>query len=234
MRPVDKGKDLGSFKPYNKACAPLQDRLGEYCSYCERWIAAAIEVEHILPKKANPSQKYRWSNFLLACKNCNTGKGSDQIIVTDYLWPDLDNTFLAFCYDDEGRAYPNPRLPPAILEKAKATWTLTNLNWHPDTTFTGMVAPSEKDHRHSHRKQAWIYASDKRNQLLQYDTPDRRVSVAKDALQRGMFSVWMTVFNTTSELDREIRRLLIENFVGTATNCFDRLGNAHRSSTGQI
>lgn len=234
MRPVNKGKDLGRFKPYTDACSHLQERLGEYCSYCERWIAAAIEVEHVLPKKLNPSQKYRWNNFLLACKNCNTGKGAGQVIVTDYLWPDVDNTFLAFCYDDEGRAYPNPRLPPAILAKANATWALTNLNWHPDPTFPGMVVPSEKDHRHSHRKHAWNYASDKRDQLLQCDTPERRILTAEDALQRGMFSVWMAVFCTASDLDREIRKLLIQKFVGTATNCFDRFGNPRRSSTGQI
>lgn len=234
MRPVNKGKDLGSFKPYSNACGPLQDRLGEYCSYCERWIASAIEVEHIQPKKPNPSQKFRWNNFLLACKNCNTGKGAVQIIVSDYLWPDVDNTFLAFCYDDEGRAYPNPKLPPAILQKAKATWTLTNLNWHPDITFPGMEEPSDKDHRHLHRKQAWQYAKNKRDQLLQCDTQSRRESTADDALQRGMFSVWMSVFGSDAQLDREVRKLLIARFKGTATQCFDRFGNPRRSSTGQI
>lgn len=234
MRSVNKGSDRGSFNPYQDACTPLQDAIGEYCSYCERWIASAIEVEHILPKKSNPSRKFRWINFLLACKNCNSGKSAANISLKDYLWPDRDNTFLAFVYDDEGRVYPRSQLPSQIAQKAKATWELTNLHWHPDVSFPGMHVPSAKDKRYVHRKQAWTYATDKRHELLKLDTPDRRLAVAKDALQRGMFSVWMTVFGSNSEMDRSVRLLLIQHFTGTAVECFDRFSNPRRSATGTL
>ena len=36
------------FQPYNKAKADLLDRLGEYCSYCER--PGDLHVEHVVPK----------------------------------------------------------------------------------------------------------------------------------------------------------------------------------------
>lgn len=234
MRPINKGKDRGYFKPWGKACNALQDAIGEYCSYCERWIASAIEVEHVLPKNEYPSQKYRWGNFLLACKNCNSGKGHGAIAITDFLWPDSDNTSLAFCYDQEGRVYPNAALPPAIYAKAKAIWELTNLNWHLDTSFPGMSAPSEKDKRYIHRREAWLYANDKRDQLLQFDSQQRRESVMRDALQRGMFSIWMAVFGGQSELDREMRKLFINGFKGTSADCFNRLANPCRRATGQI
>ena len=234
MRPVDKGKDQGYFKPWGKACTRLQNVIGEYCSYCERWIATAIEVEHVLPKNEYPSKMYRWRNFLLACKNCNSGKGHGKISLPEYLWPDSDNTFLVFCYDDEGRVYPKTSLPIAIYEKTKATWQLTNLNWHPDVAFPGMIAPSDKDHRYIHRKHAWAYANDKRNDLMVLDNAARRASAVQDALQRGMFSIWMSVFSKQSKLDREMRILLIQGFNGTARNCFDKFGNPCRSGTGQI
>lgn len=234
MRPVNKGPDRGSYRPYGKACGPLQEAIGAYCSYCERWIASAIEVEHILPKKLNPAKKFRWINFLLACKNCNAGKQAANQPVRDQLWPDFDNTFIAFTYDSEGRVYPSNSLPPEILRKAQATWRVVNLNWHPDLYFPGMSNPSDKDFRYLHRKQAWKYASDKRDDLQKFDTPERREKVAVDALQRGMFSVWMAVFGGNSSMDRAVRCHLIEKFSGTDTTCFNRLGRACRSARGQI
>ena len=59
MRPVDKGADRGEFNPYTDAQAPLIELLGMNCSYCERWIASAIHVEHKIPKSQNENLKYR-------------------------------------------------------------------------------------------------------------------------------------------------------------------------------
>lgn len=234
MRPIDKGKDQGYFKPWGKAQNALLLAIGSYCSYCERWIACAIEVEHVLPKNEYKSHQYRWSNFLLACKNCNAGKGHGVINLPDFLWPDCDNTSLAFCYDSAGRIYPNPALPTSISQKATKLWKLANLNWHDDTAFPEMVAPSEKDHRYLHRRQAWVYASDKRSDLVVFDSAARRATVIQDALQRGMFSIWMAVFSQHSKLDREMRILLIQGFSGTAKNCFNKLGNPCKTGTGQL
>lgn len=234
MRPINKGKDQGYFKPWGDAQTALQETIGAYCSYCERWVACAIEVEHVLPKNEYKSHKYRWNNFLLACKNCNAGKGHGNIKLADYLWPHCDNTSLAFCYDSDGRVYPSPTLPPSIFQKATRLWELANLNWHEDTSFSGMIAPSDKDHRYIHRKQAWAYANDKRDDLMVFDGAARRASVVQDALQRGMFSIWMSVFSQQSKLDREMRILLIQGFRGTAKSCFDKLGNPCRTATGRV
>ena len=106
MRPVDKGADLGEFRPYNNAQQPLIDRLGQNCSYCERWIAGGIHVEHKKPKDPYPILKFQWDNFLLACSNCNSSKGSDRFELSDYLWPDSDNTLRIFEYAEEGKILP--------------------------------------------------------------------------------------------------------------------------------
>lgn len=230
MRPIDKGPDRGSFKHWTEAQQPLQDLLGEYCSYCERWVCSAIHVEHKLPKNDYPSYKFRWINYLLSCSNCNSTKQHGKLVLNNYLWPDNDNTFLAFLYDNEGRVMPQHNLPPSILSKTINTWRLVGLNRHGDTTTPGMETPTIKDYRWIHRKQEWEYASDKKRDLAIDDTAERREKVACDALKRGMFSVWMAVFADHTKM----RRLLINKFTGTSHACFDRLGNGIRSNRGQL
>lgn len=221
MRPVDKGSDLGEIKPYENAQQPLTERLGEYCSYCERWIASGIHVEHKRPKREYPETKFSWNNFLLACSNCNSGKGHGQLNIEDYLWPDSDNTFLAFNYDSQGRVLPNKIHADSINQKIESTWLALGLNKHPDNQITGQQIPSSKDKRWLHRQQAWQNAAKRKVQLAEYDTPERRAVIVEMAQQRGFWSVWMTVFKD----DVDMRHRLIEAFPGTCPSCFD--GDAH-------
>jgi len=230
MRPVDKGGDLGEFKPYQKAQKPLTERLGEYCSYCERWIASGIHVEHKKPKEEYPEGKYRWSNFLLACGNCDSCKGHGELNLDDYLWADSDNTFRAFIYDSEGRVLPNTIFDESINEKIKRTWLMLGLNKHSDI-FTGTnQKPTDKDKRWQHRREAWQFAKRTKDGLAIYDTPQRRAEVVDMARQRGFWSVWMTVFQD----DMDIRRRLIAEFTGTSQSCFDAdMQPIHRTG-GQV
>jgi hypothetical protein len=57
----------------------------EGCNYCER--NEASDVEHILPKGRFPHLAFVWSNYLLACKNCNTGFKGDKM----YIFRSLDS-----------------------------------------------------------------------------------------------------------------------------------------------
>lgn len=230
MRPIDKGQDKGSFKHWTEAQQPLQELLGEYCSYCERWVCSAIHVEHKLPKDNYPTYQFRWINYLLSCSNCNSTKQHGILVLKNYLWPDTDNTFLAFNYDNEGRVLPRNDLPPSVLAKAINIWRLVGLNRHCDTTLHGIEAPTIKDKRWIHRKHAWAYATDKKNDLAIEDTAERREKIACGALERGMFSVWMAVFADHPKM----RKLLINKFTGTSNSCFDRLGNGIRSNRGQL
>lgn len=230
MRPVDKGNDLGEFQPYGKAQQPLTERLGEYCSYCERWIACAIHVEHKKPKNDYPEDQFLWSNFLLSCTNCNSGKGHGQLNLADYLWPDRDNTYRAFIYDAEGRVLANKAYSDALNQKIESTWRILGLNKHPDLSITGQQTPSNKDKRWLHRLQAWQNATKRKSQLSEFDTPERRSEIVEMALQRGFWSVWMTVFQD----DADMRRRLIEAFQGTCTNCFDDNSQPIHRPGGQI
>lgn len=230
MRPIDKTPDRGSFPKYEDAQQPLTGLLGAYCSYCERWIASAIHVEHKLPKSDYPVEKLKWANFLLSCNNCNSGKGHGKLILDDYVWPDVDNTFLAFQYDAEGRVLARTGLVNDLDSKVHRTWKMLGFDRHPDRLTAGMQEPTKKDLRWLHRREAWQRATRLKNGLAVSDTQERRAAIADMATERGMFSIWMTVF----ENDVDIRQRLIVAFPGTAGQCFDAHGRAVLRAGGQL
>jgi uncharacterized protein (TIGR02646 family) len=53
------------------------------CNYCEE--SESSDIEHIAPKSFFPEQTFKWENYLLACKNCNSGFKLDQCFVLDDL-----------------------------------------------------------------------------------------------------------------------------------------------------
>lgn len=99
MRPVKKGISTKIYSHYSKARDDLFNKIGMYCSYCEMRLANMAEIEHVVPV-ANGGDGLNWDNFLLSCKYCNTTKSNDNTSRLGYYWPDKDNTFLAFEYDE--------------------------------------------------------------------------------------------------------------------------------------
>ena len=63
--PLDDANRPKRFHPYNKAKSDLLERIGEYCSYCER--TTDLHVEHVVPRCRRPELAEEWTNFLLAC-----------------------------------------------------------------------------------------------------------------------------------------------------------------------
>jgi hypothetical protein len=51
----------------------------ELCNYCEH--NEATDVEHIYPKSFFPERTFKWINYLLACKQCNTEYKLDRFYV---------------------------------------------------------------------------------------------------------------------------------------------------------
>lgn len=99
---------------YLAARPELTAMIGEYCSFCELPIAGhLLAIEHRAPKEIYPTYMIWWWNFLLACRDCNSNKGtkpsratatgwSGQLNPTEqelinairdnYYWPDKDRT----------------------------------------------------------------------------------------------------------------------------------------------
>lgn len=54
----------------------------ELCNYCEH--NEGNDIEHIYPKSFFPENAFVWGNYLLACKQCNTGFKLDKCyVITD-------------------------------------------------------------------------------------------------------------------------------------------------------
>jgi uncharacterized protein (TIGR02646 family) len=49
------------------------------CNYCEN--DRPFDIEHIYPKSLYPSLAFVWSNYLLACKGCNSEYKSDKFAI---------------------------------------------------------------------------------------------------------------------------------------------------------
>jgi uncharacterized protein (TIGR02646 family) len=193
--------------------------MGPYCSFCERRIATMLEVEHIQPKGLI---QYRhltgaWTNFLLACRNCNGTKSNKDVVLTDVLLPDRDNTIVAFEYLADGRVLVAQNLDPLCEAQAAATLRLTEIDYPTGATLDQNGRRIALD-RGTQRMEAWSIAqvawseiqNDPENQAL------RRMA-AELARQSGFFSIWMTVFRH----DMDMRRRLIDSFPGTGeSECF--------------
>jgi hypothetical protein len=73
------------------------------------------------------------------------------------------------------------------------------------------------DNRWKERLQAWDDAQEALQDLQDCDTPQMRRTTLKLAKERGFWSVWYTVFKE----DEQMRDWLIQEFSGTARDCFD-------------
>lgn len=209
--PLDEHGDPKVFADYKQARDDLIDRMGDYCSYCEVALHSTIDVEHVLPKSPNPDLELIWSNFLLACTNCNSIKGHDDIDLINFYWPDQDNTLRAFLYEQDE--------PPQVgaadgldTDKAHRTLQLTGLDRVP-----GHPSFSDRDRRWLKRFQAWSVASQTANLIEQADSVEMRTLAIEVAVARGFWSVWFTVFKD----DADMRQRLIAAFPGTSADCFD-------------
>ena len=214
MRPVDKGVAPATYVRYQDASSDLRARLGDYCSYCERRIETHLAVEHVQPKVRRTTLRNSWRNFLLGCVNCNSSKGKKRVVLRDYFWPDRDNTLRALEYVDGGLVRPHADLVAHDQIRTRDTLALTGLD-----KFPGNVGrePTASDGRWLRRNQTWQLAERDRSRLAAQDTAVVRELIVENAIARGMFSIWWTVFDGNVDMRRRLR----EAFTGTHEASFD-------------
>jgi uncharacterized protein (TIGR02646 family) len=205
LRPVRRGKSpiLDNFKDYTDSKVDLISRIGSYCSYCERKIDTNLAVEHIEPKKGEygkPDLIGRWDNFLLACVNCNSTKGSKQVIFKDLFLPDRDNTFLAFTYLADGSVIPRKNLSSIDDTIAQDTLSLVGLDKQLKETkdVDGNLIAMD---RASQRIEIWGTAEESLEDYCSNRDNEAFIrSTVKLMISNGFFSVWMTVFEDYPEM----------------------------------
>lgn len=220
MRPVERGPAPRVFTQYKQAAKPLKATLGNYCSYCERYLPTSLAVEHVQPKSSFPELEREWSNFLLGCTNCNSVKLSKPTDRDNFLWPDTDNTTLAFGYSKGGFIALSGGLPAALAGHAERLMRIVGLQRHPHSNDGHPHAddrPAPDDARWEQRDDIWALAERYHRLRQTIRSIEFRDAIVDLAIQSGFFSVWMTVFAD----DTEIRHRLIGAFKGTAADCFD-------------
>ena len=214
MRPIERGPAPQTYARYQDAIVALEAQLGIYCSYCERRLPTSLAVEHILPKSLKPDLETEWTNFLLACTNCNSVKGDKDINLENYLWPDSDNTFLAFTYAKGGFIHLADDMNSEQSTKAQALLNLIGLQRHQASEWP---APRKRDKRWQQRDEVWEIAELCRKNFETLEQVDAaREMVLAAAQGYGFFSIWMTVFASYPH----IKAQLIQLFSGTALSCF--------------
>ena len=125
MRPIDRGPAPRAYAEYGDAIGDLVDRLGRYCSYCERRLPTHLAVEHMAPKSLHEGRELDWFNFLLGCVNCNSTKGNKDVSDEDVLWPDQHNTMLAIEYSPGGFVQVAGKLDDGLRQRAEVSSILS-------------------------------------------------------------------------------------------------------------
>ncbi|MGJ8724458.1 MAG: HNH endonuclease [Roseibacillus sp.] len=215
MRPVERGSAPREYSHYGDAIGDLEERLGCYCSYCERHFPSELAVEHVSPKSLDEEREKDWTNFLLACKSCNSVKKAKPTNDNDFVWPDKDNTLRAIGYQPGGLIGTADGLSSELKDKAVELIDLVGLDRHPGQPPEKQ--PAERDARFANRELVWELAIRKFAALTRNDTDEMRETITDVAKGYGFFGVWMSVFKE----DSDMRRRFFEAFVGTAANCFD-------------
>jgi len=194
MRPVRRGRSPrpDDFAPYTEAKPELISRVGGYCSYCERRIAANLAVEHIQPKKLSAYRHLegRWENFLLGCVNCNSTKSKKDVPLDHILLPDRDNTFLAFTYSPDGTVSPSAAADNrGITRQAEDTLALTGLDKRSSAVLDENGRRVSID-RVAQRLEVWAVAEEASADLSkQPDNEAIRRGLVRTALGYGFFSL---------------------------------------------
>lgn len=235
MRPINKGvvpadKDGNSveFKKYQESRGFLIDRIGSYCSYCERPLAGNTAVEHVQPKSKHPNLELKWSNFLLACINCNSIKGHRDIDLNQYFWPDKDNTLLAVQYNEGAMISPNSNLTQDKQNIAKNTIALTGLDRVPSPD--PHINPEMTDTRWRERYDALNTAEEAKESLSNTDNEWMRKIIVRLAVATGFFSIWLKVFS----YDKNMILRFLDAFPGTTKDCFNAEGVPVKRNGGTI
>lgn len=222
MRPVVKEelKESEFFERYQDAKPRLIENLGSYCSYCEIHLPLLrnCDVEHVQPKGYKDKDgnliyanlETDWSNFLLSCSTCNgpDNKGVKNVLLGECHLPHLNNTFLSLEYLPGGAIIVNRKLTGDSKVHAENLLKLVGLFKDDGNSF-----PS--DNRWKLRYESWNKAT---RYLEKYKNKEIDGSVILDlVISEGMWSIWFTVFKGHDE----VRKALIDEFPGTAKECFD-------------
>ncbi|MEY4936265.1 MAG: hypothetical protein RIS64_2624 [Bacteroidota bacterium] len=166
---IETSKDIKDYAP-EEVKAALLDAFDNKCAFCECDVSmgAPFDTEHFRPKYQYCWLAYEWSNFVLACKRCNTNKSIKfKINGEKAKMPDIDfhknlDAFLAQCHiselEDEDCLFLHPALhePDEHLEfqenglvfakngSSKGEYSINNYKLNRDAVLVGNLVSERK------------------------------------------------------------------------------------------
>ena len=203
--PKDENGRLKKYRQYKSFYRDLIENFGSYCSYCER--PDSVDIEHVIPKSKplGKDLETNWENLLLACECCNRdNKKSKNDSREGYVWPDMEDTFQLYVYDDAGDLTVKSSLNESLKIKAQATIDLCGLAPTPKA-----LTSKRKDYLWKKRFDIWQLAE--RQKTLFENNKTTAEYIAQIAKSTGYWSVWVTVF----EIFPEVIHTISEQFPGT-------------------
>lgn len=218
MRPINKGGSpihRNEFDEYQDALPYLIKRLGNYCSYCERYFDANLAVEHKSPKEPYRGEERKWKNFLIACTQCNSTKKNKDVDPTkwhDYVWPDLDDTYHMISYLPENayEARPAKGLSNNDQVRVQRTLDLVKLNAnaeeYEEIEYKNRLVKRQEVAKDCEdlKKQyfgAVKMAKEKPNEpYFQKNVQDILENIKRIAKCSGCWSIWMNYFEGVQEV----------------------------------
>ena len=209
MRPVERPAIAKNYSNYKSYLKPLIKSFGPYCSYCEA--AEKLDVEHVVPKSKAEDLELEWSNLLLGCARCNRDfKKAWNDDRDNCLWPDTDDTFHAFVYENTGRVKVDESLPQPARQSAENLKDLVKL----DDGLTDQ--PVLNTRRRDRFRMALTMKSLFQSQAMDLD------GLMEVVYSAPSWSVWMTVFSDVPEVKQ--RLLNDDRFPNTAAHYFQGRG----------
>lgn len=207
MRSIDKGPaPQPDYNPYQTAKRDLVTAIGDYCSYCERKIEHMGAVEHVQPKSKVPALATKWDNFLLGCVNCNSTKSYkviDDTNMTDYVFPDKDDTFALVEYDSV-TCLPRPAAGLSVEMAAKVDNLITLVGLDKPQAHVGTQEYMKMSDVRAEKRLLASQQAEQYKQLYLSVGPEQKeitLSLIMDIVKGiGFWSQWMRVMKDVPEL----------------------------------
>lgn len=230
MRPINRGEvpTLPNGRPktvsnYRSWRADLINRIGYYCCFCNIHLTDSPQVEHVIAQDIDSSKSLEWDNMLLACGPCNRTKSNFPCPPNTHYLPQFHNTHLAFEYFTSstlinGQSAAFVRHLPGISNSGKARNTISLCALDRDTT---RISNQATDLRWKYRKEAMLIAKIWRDEFdgWAHSKLNSFIDLLRTIVQKsGFWSVWYYTFSDVID----IRKMLVQDFPGTDTECFDQ------------
>ncbi len=142
----------------------------------------------------------------MACTNCNSTKGDEDISLEEYVFPHLCNSFSFFSYPENGLVEPNKSLSEENQILAQNTIDLLGLGRSKPKMGTNSWKEA-RDSRHIKRLEVRMMAI-KYLRVYRESSQDCRGEVVKlicDLVRGyGFWSTWMTIFEEEPLLRKEV------------------------------